>query len=74
MFLRAVNQNVPLPPLEPYVRCSCGSCRECRDNETWDWLFAKFEDKIIAARGVFSGHRRSGFCEWRGGRRLGPGC
>jgi hypothetical protein len=54
MFLAVVNQNVPLPPLEPYVRCSCGSCRECRDNEKWDRLFAKFEDKNYGReRGFF---------------------
>ena len=35
----------PLPPLQPYVRCTCGSCRSCRDNEKWDRVFAKFEDK-----------------------------
>ena len=32
----------PLPPLQPYVRCACGKCRECRDNEKWDRIFAKF--------------------------------
>jgi hypothetical protein len=34
---------VPLPPLAPYQRCRCGSCRECRDNQKWDRAFAKFE-------------------------------
>ena len=33
----------PLPPLAPYQRCKCGSCRECRDNQKWDRVFAKFE-------------------------------
>jgi hypothetical protein len=35
----------PLPPLRPYQRCKCGSCRECKDNERWDRVFAKFEVK-----------------------------
>ena len=34
---------VPLPPLTPYQRCTCGSCRECKDNQKWDHAFAKFE-------------------------------
>jgi hypothetical protein len=33
----------PLPPLPPYQRCRCGSCRECLDNQKWDRVFAKFE-------------------------------
>jgi hypothetical protein len=33
----------PLPPLAPYQRCKCGSCRECHDNQKWDRVFAKFE-------------------------------
>ena len=33
----------PLPPLTPYQRCKCGSCRECQDNQKWDRAFAKFE-------------------------------
>ncbi len=45
MFLRPMAENTPLPPLQPYVRCSCGSCRACRENEKWDRVFAKFEDK-----------------------------
>jgi len=35
----------PLPPLAPYKRCKCGSCRECQDNQKWDRVFAKFEVK-----------------------------
>ena len=35
----------PLPRLSPYQRCRCGKCRECRDNERWDKVFAKFEAK-----------------------------
>jgi hypothetical protein len=35
----------PLPPLAPYQRCQCGSCRECQDNQKWDRAFAKFEVK-----------------------------
>ena len=35
----------PLPPLAPYQRCNCGSCRTCLDNEKWDRVFAKFEIK-----------------------------
>jgi hypothetical protein len=33
----------PLPPLAPFQRCTCGSCNECRDNQKWDRVFAKFE-------------------------------
>jgi energy-converting hydrogenase Eha subunit F len=36
-------QMAPLPPLAPYQRCACGSCRECQDNQKWDRVFAKFE-------------------------------
>ena len=43
----------PLPPLAPYRRCACGSCRECRDNAKWDRIFAKFETKEREERGVF---------------------
>lgn len=35
----------PLPPLQPYQRCTCGKCRECRENEKWDRIFAKFEKR-----------------------------
>ncbi len=35
--------NAPLPALTPYQRCKCGSCRECRDNEKWDRVWAKFQ-------------------------------
>jgi len=34
---------VPLPPLAPYLRCTCDSCRQCLDNQKWDRVFAKFE-------------------------------
>ena len=37
--------NAPIPPLQPYIRCACGACRECKDNEKWDRVFAKFEVK-----------------------------
>jgi hypothetical protein len=42
-----------LPPLEPYKRCTCGACRECRDNERWDRVFAKFEVKETEVRGLY---------------------
>jgi len=51
---RRTNSNMPrsglvanahLPRLQPYQRCKCGSCRECKDNEKWDRVFAKFEVK-----------------------------
>ena len=29
----------------PYLRCCCDKCQECRTNETWDRIFAKFEVK-----------------------------
>jgi hypothetical protein len=35
--------NAPLPPLAPYKRCQCGSCRECRDNQKWDRVWSKFQ-------------------------------
>jgi hypothetical protein len=41
----AVALRAPLPPLQPYVRCTCGSCRECEENAKWDRVFAKFEVK-----------------------------
>ena len=37
--------HAPLPPLPAYIRCSCGTCRECRSNAKWDRIFAKFEIK-----------------------------
>ena len=39
----------PLPRLQPYVRCTCGTCRECRSNAHCDRVFAKLVD---FARGV----------------------
>ena len=41
----AVPATAPLPPLQPYTRCPCGSCTECRSNAKWDRIFAKFEVK-----------------------------
>ena len=43
----------PLAPLVPYQRCTCGSCRQCRDNAKWDRIFAKFELKEREARSLF---------------------
>jgi hypothetical protein len=37
--------NAPLPPLQPFQRCQCGTCPECRSNAKWDRIFAKFELK-----------------------------
>jgi len=45
MFRAEVVENTPLPPLQPYVRCRCGRCHECKDNEKWDRVFAKFASK-----------------------------
>jgi hypothetical protein len=46
--------NIPLPQLQPYRRCPCGSCAECRSNAKWDRIFAKFEVKEYGdRRGVF---------------------
>jgi len=42
---RALAKPAALPRLAPYKRCTCGSCRECRDNAKWDRIFAKFEVK-----------------------------
>ena len=54
MFSSVGVENTPLPPLRPFVRCTCGFCKECRDNERWDRVFAKFEVKSAPeARGFF---------------------
>ncbi len=46
--------NAPLPPLQPYQRCLCGTCAECLDNAKWDRIFAKFEAKEYGeVRGIF---------------------
>jgi hypothetical protein len=45
--------NAPLPPLQPYTRCPCGSCPECRSNAKWDRIFAKFEVKEHGDKRVF---------------------
>ncbi len=49
---RDVPTNHPLPALEPYVRCKCGSCRDCRENAKWDRIFAKHET-TAEQRGVY---------------------
>jgi hypothetical protein len=41
----ALADPAPLPRLAPYQRCTCGLCRECRENARWDQIFAKFEVK-----------------------------
>lgn len=48
--------DAPLPALRPYVRCTCGVCRECKDNEKWDRIFAeKFAAKSHhEERGMFA--------------------
>ncbi len=43
----------PLPPLEPYKRCTCGACGECHENAKWDRIFAKFEVKKAEIRGIY---------------------
>jgi hypothetical protein len=54
IFLSPQEEGIPLPPLRPYVRCTCGLCRECHDNEKWDRVFAKFEVKEAPdVRGFF---------------------
>jgi hypothetical protein len=46
--------NTPLRPLQPYTRCPCGSCPECRSNAKWDRIFAKFETRDYdEIRGIF---------------------
>ena len=42
-----------VPRLPQYHRCTCGLCRECRDNARWDRIFAKFEVKEPEVRGVY---------------------
>ena len=42
MFREAEMLQAPLPPLQPYIRCTCGTCRECKDNAKWDRVFEKF--------------------------------
>ena len=34
--------DAPIPRLQPYQRCTCARCPECRENEKWDRIFAKF--------------------------------
>ena len=46
--------NAALPPMQPYTRCPCGTCSECRSNARWDRIFAKFEAKNYGEeRGMF---------------------
>jgi hypothetical protein len=33
------------PRLQPFPRCRCGECRDCRENDRWDRVFARFEVK-----------------------------
>jgi hypothetical protein len=50
---RDVPTNHPLPPLLPYARCTCGSCRTCRDNAKWDRIFARHELKQRDELGLY---------------------
>jgi hypothetical protein len=50
---RALADPALLPRLAPYQRCTCGSCRACRDNANWDRIFAKFEVKEQEVRGLY---------------------
>ena len=50
---RDVPTNHPLPPLVPYARCTCGACRDCRDNAKWDRIFAKHEIKEREEHGLY---------------------
>jgi hypothetical protein len=50
---RTLADPVRLPRLAPYQGCTCGSCRECRDNARWDRIFAKFEVKEEEVRGLY---------------------
>ena len=43
----------PLPPLAPYQRCTCGSCRQCRENAKWDRIFAKHATKEREEAGLY---------------------
>jgi hypothetical protein len=46
--------NSALPPLQPYTRCPCGTCAECRSNAKWDRIFAKFATRNYGdERGIF---------------------
>jgi len=46
--------NAPLGRLQPYQRCTCGKCTECRDNEKWDRIFAKFDTtNRVEVKGLF---------------------
>ena len=51
--LRKLADPALLPQLAPYQRCTCGSCRACRDNAKWDRIFAKFEVKEQEVRGMY---------------------
>ena len=50
---RRARELAAAPPLAPYQRCTCGSCRECRDNARWDRIFAKFEVKETEERPLY---------------------
>jgi hypothetical protein len=50
---RDVPTNHPLPALVPYARCTCGSCRACRENAKWDRIFAKHETKEREEQGLY---------------------
>ena len=52
---REITYDGPLPPLQPYQRCTCGTCRECQDNAKWDRVFAKFQipDDRWETKGLF---------------------
>lgn len=41
-FPRFTDEGAPLPPLQPYKRCTCGVCHDCQTNAKWDRVFAKF--------------------------------
>ena len=33
------------PAIEPLPRCRCGACQDCRENDRWERIFARFEVK-----------------------------
>jgi len=63
---------VAAPRPAPYQRCTCGSCRKCRENERWDRIFAKFEVKESDVRGVYQ-CALNDFCEGESAAGTAPG-
>jgi hypothetical protein len=51
--IRDVPTDHPLPKLAPYAKCTCGSCRDCRENAKWDRIFAKHATEEHEEHGLY---------------------